>query len=142
MANPQLVQYIRESMAKGISRDPLTKLLADAGWSSADVQEAFASLTNAVPNAPAEIPAQNIPTTEFLAEMERRRKAAEAAQPAAQVVSDSAQITTAPASVTSEKGLIGLLFKTGLVKTKQQANAVLIVVLVVVLGTIVWINWP
>jgi hypothetical protein len=145
MANPQLVQYIKDNSAKGISREVLTKTLTEAGWSASDVQDAFvananpAALSPATPAPTSTVPAQNSSSAEFLAQMEERRKKAEA---------EKVFIPTTPAgkskvptsTIVTETGLIGLLLKTGVVKTKQQANMVLIGVLVVVLALVAWVN--
>ncbi len=75
----------------------------------------------------------------FLAEMTKRRKEAEALNP--QVLSQgdvtfSVGSTQSPA--VTQGGLVGMVLKTGLVKTEQQANIVLICVAVVCFGFSLW----
>ncbi len=55
MINQQLLDYIRQQVAVGVSREDITKALASSGWNPLDVQEAFAALRQQgflVPSAP------------------------------------------------------------------------------------------
>jgi len=79
----------------------------------------------------------------FLAEMTKRRKEAEAMQPQNQTIEQGGVSISvggyAPSQTTvTQGGLVGMVMKTGLVKTEQQANMVLIGVIVVCLGTAAW----
>ncbi|OGC87858.1 hypothetical protein A2419_02280 [Candidatus Adlerbacteria bacterium RIFOXYC1_FULL_48_26] len=79
----------------------------------------------------------------FLAEMTKRRKEAEAMHPQNQTieqggVSISVGGYTPSQSTVTQGGLVGMVMKTGLVKTEQQANVVLIGIIIVCLGTAAW----
>jgi hypothetical protein len=41
MVNQQLLDYVRQQVAAGISKDVIKKALATQGWSEQDVNEAF-----------------------------------------------------------------------------------------------------
>ncbi|HEY5383273.1 MAG TPA: hypothetical protein VIJ88_01830 [Candidatus Paceibacterota bacterium] len=81
----------------------------------------------------------------FLAEMERRRVVAgQITKP-----EDSSAPQAAPYSAASypevqvtETGIIGFLIKKGIVKDASHANLVLIGVFIVVVGIVIWVNWP
>jgi hypothetical protein len=169
MANAQLAQYVRENTAKGFTRDVVTKALTDAGWPPADISAAFAeflqptpaaaipspttspSVTVTTPPAQTSVPTVSTPVSAppsdpgaaaFVAEMERRRQAAEALHPAAPVVQETARINVfAPEDTPQEKGIIGLLIRTKVVKDAHQANMVLVGIIIVVLSITIWINW-
>ncbi|MBY0472744.1 hypothetical protein K2Q00_00450 [Patescibacteria group bacterium] len=79
------------------------------------------------------------PNDAFLAEMTKRRKEAEALNP--QTPSQGGvtiSIGSTQSPVVTQTGLIGMVMKTGLVKTQQQANMVLIGIIVVCLGLTAW----
>ncbi len=79
------------------------------------------------------------PNDVFLAEMTKRRKEAEGLNTQTSSQGDVTFAVGATQSpVVTQGGLIGMVLKTGLVKTEQQANIVLIGVVVVCLGLSLW----
>jgi len=162
--NPQLVQYIKENTAAGFSRADMEKALLAAGWSAADVAAAFAppaTPTQPQPAAPAPGPAVQAaaPATaaagttpqaagDFLAQMQQRRAAtqtipatgASTAQPSTANYRPRYQASSP--STTKASGIVGLVLRTGVVKTEAQANMVLIGIIVVAVSLTVWLNWP
>lgn len=56
MINQELLTYLREQLATGVSKENLTATLVQHGWSSKDIAEGFAALTprtqTATPKAP------------------------------------------------------------------------------------------
>lgn len=149
MAHPDLVTYIQQNSAN-FSRPILTQHLVAAGWQLADVEAAFAELAS--PGVPAAVPpVQHAPDpqADFIAQMQKRREEAAragrgpivegnteirpSASPAAQYL---AQQTTEGAQ---QGGIIGLLIKSGLVKTQAQANIVMLAFVAVMLGFTAWL---
>lgn len=51
MINNEIVNYIKSELAKGESRQEITSSLIENGWKDTDIQEAFSSISDAVPNA-------------------------------------------------------------------------------------------
>ena len=49
MVTPEFLEYIRQQLAAGFSKDVITKTLADNGWQAVDIQGAFIQLTEARP---------------------------------------------------------------------------------------------
>jgi len=41
MANPELEQYIKDNLSKGVLREEILKVLLDVGWTKEDIEEAF-----------------------------------------------------------------------------------------------------
>ncbi len=74
---------------------------------------------------------------EFLAEMQRHRKEAEAMHPST-IVEGDVQLSVGAGAPAASSGLAGMVLKTGLVKTEQQANMVLIGGVVAVLAIAAW----
>jgi hypothetical protein len=66
MVTPELVSYIRSEKAKGFSRDILKPVLINAGWSSQDVDEAFALVE--APVVTPVVPPPVVPSIELLKE--------------------------------------------------------------------------
>jgi hypothetical protein len=97
---------------------------------------------NPSPVAPPQAAPQSTvnPNAAFLAEMEKRRREAEALNPqtagpnGVTISVGSVQTST----TTNQGGLVGMVIKTGLVKNEQQANMVLIGVIVVCMGLAAW----
>jgi len=44
MPNPELEQYIKDSLAEGMPREEISKALLDAGWKKQDIEETFSKL--------------------------------------------------------------------------------------------------
>jgi hypothetical protein len=57
MINQQLVDYIKQQLQAGVSRDVVLKALGDAGWPAADVSDSMKAATPATPGAVAAAPA-------------------------------------------------------------------------------------
>lgn len=98
-----------------------------------------ANPTQVVP--PQAVPQSTVnPNAAFLAEMEKRRKEAEALNPQT-VPQDGVTISmgsSQASTATSQGGMVGMVIKAGLAKNEQQANIVLIGVIVVCLGLAAW----
>lgn len=76
----------------------------------------------------------------FLAEMTKRRKEADALNPQPVPVNDvTISVGSTANPVSTQGGLVGMVLKTGLVKTEQQANMVLIGITIVCLGLSLWL---
>lgn len=79
------------------------------------------------------------PNDAFLAEMAKRRKEADALTTQTSSQGDvTISMGSTQSPVVTQTGLVGMVMKTGLVKTEQQANMVLIGVVVVCLGLSLW----
>src|SRR4030081_2123141 len=80
---------------------------------------------------------------ECLAEMERRRKAStQKASALSENIAAVPQTNCSRKIDTTEKGIVGFLIRRGIASSTAQANMILVGVMVLVLGPIVWINWP
>ena len=55
MPNPQLVDYIKQQIQGGVSKDAIRKALVDAGWPEADVSESLSSVAFPVATMPAAV---------------------------------------------------------------------------------------
>jgi hypothetical protein len=157
MPNEQLLQYLRDNYGKA-TRQELTQSLMSAGWQLPDIAAAYeaAEREHTAATAPAgqtagSVPAAAVgqpetPNTTFLAEMERRRQPN--SQPTATTPLDTGAnlraLNTARAaqSASSEKGIIGFLMRTGLVKSAQQANIAMIGIVVACLALTAWLLLP
>ncbi len=141
MPNEQLLQYIRQNYSN-FTRQDITQSLMSAGWAIPDIAAAYQAVESERTPAPspAAAPAQaQSPDTTFLTEMERRRRQTnEQPLPNAGATEARPQYTP-PQSTTTEKGIIGLLIKSGLVKNTQQANIVMIGIVVVAMGASAWL---
>jgi hypothetical protein len=172
MANNQLVQYIIDNTKAGFTRTDIEKALVDAGWTVPDIAAAFAAIVTGATPAPAAAapqpltPAQAVEQkqqvaaavvqtqasatsgADFVAEMARRREASAVApvQTAAAVPIDAGFSAPGkfpvPGGSTTETGIVGFLIKRGIVKNTQQANIVLIAVLVIVVGLTIYVMLP
>lgn len=68
MTTPQLLDYVRQQLAAGVSRDDLKKTLVTQGWSEQDINEALATVETKAP-APAmpqqtQAPARSVSQTQ------------------------------------------------------------------------------
>jgi hypothetical protein len=54
MINQQLLDFIKQKLSSGITRDQITQLLKTNGWNDADINEAFTQITN--PGATNQVP--------------------------------------------------------------------------------------
>src|SRR3989344_3674093 len=69
MANPQLLEYIALELERGVTAESLRDVLLQAGWHSADIDDAFRALEigDATPEAPqkstADLSTQTSPET-------------------------------------------------------------------------------
>lgn len=137
MSTQEVITYIEEQKKAGFSRTDIEQALRASGWSAADIAVAFGDVP-APP--PVSSPTSTSPEA-FLAEMERRREAARAAQPQVDATATQYPLPQAIPPVSQEKGLIGFLINRGIVSTKEQANNVLIVVFIIVVAITLWYNF-
>ncbi len=149
MANPDLISYIKQNSTQ-FSRPILTQHLVAAGWQRADIDAAFAEI-DGVPGGPIQTPTQTTPeaNVDFIAQMQQRREEAARAGTGS-IMEGNTEIrpNAAPANMYAgqraanageQKGIIGMLIKTGLVKTEAQANIVMIVFIIAMLGATAWL---
>lgn len=141
MPNEQLVSYIRTN-SPAFPKQTLTQALMAQGWAVADIAAAFSHVEKEMAGVTGQQPTAPTQDANFLAEMERHRKESEGYMHP--IVDGNTEIR--PASIASkyiqpqtaatgeQKGIIGLLIKTGLVKNETQANVVMIIFIVVVFG--------
>ena len=52
MINQQSLDFIKQQLAKGLTKDVVSKQLLDNGWTEQDVKEGFESLTIPTPSIP------------------------------------------------------------------------------------------
>jgi hypothetical protein len=163
MAQAELLKYLKENVGK-FEKPALVQALVDAGWQLADINAAFlefekpapapapASAATVMPQTPVTpavvqpvvqepqmkaTPDEQNSNKEFLAEMQRHRKEAEAMNPST-IIEGDVQLSVGAGPATTQSGLAGMVLKTGLVKTEQQANMVLIGGVVAVLAIAAW----
>lgn len=111
MVNPQLLAYIREQTAAGFGSADAASAAKAAGWSDDDIAAALAALESPTPWAAA----AQVTTTE--------------------------QYGSFAGPSTDEKGLVGLVIRLHLARDAQQANLVLIGVMLVAAAGTVWKLW-
>jgi hypothetical protein len=116
MVNPQLLSYVREQHAAGLSQVEIIEQAQKAGWSDEDISAAIEASES---NAPW----------------------AAGAFSAAQPTKGYNVPTYAGTQHKSAKGIIGLVMRLG-AKNEQQANMILIVFIMVVSGTAAYLLWP
>jgi hypothetical protein len=157
MANPQLVTYIKEQTGK-FSKEAIIQALVASGWQLADINAALAEVEGVKEPAP---PSAGLPASatnnfaqagsNFIAEMQKHREEAQQAG-VAPIIEGSTQIRpstlpsysgTTPTGQTAptQKGIIGMLMKTGFIKNEQQANMAMIAFICAMLGIIAWVLW-
>jgi len=117
MVNPQLLAYVREQHAAGLSQVEIIEQAHKAGWSDEDIAAAIEASQSNAPWA---------------------QGASSTAQPTNYKVPSYAS-TQRDASA---KGIIGLVMRMGFAKTEQQANIVLIVFIMIISGTAAYLVWP
>lgn len=62
MINPQLLDYVRQQLAAGVSKDAVKKALATQRWNEQDVNEVFTTIERPTPTSPPQ-PVTQTPTT-------------------------------------------------------------------------------
>lgn len=138
MSTPELTTYIEEQKKAGFSRTEIEQALRASGWNATDIAIAFGD----VPPPPTTTSPTSTSPEAFLAEMQRRREAANVAQAQSpQTAQTQYAIPQTVPELSGETGIIGFLIKKGIVSTKEQANMVLIGVIVVVVGITFWYNF-
>jgi hypothetical protein len=97
MANQQLVDYIKQQMQLGVSKDAVKGVLAQAGWPEADVNEALAAaLPGQTGSSPAVPAASSVPGG--AGQISSGAPAAEMNKPAASFTQSPQSPQTAPAA--------------------------------------------
>jgi hypothetical protein len=120
MVDPKLLTYVREQTAAGFSVADIVRAASGAGWSAEDVSAALSVINSAAPWAAAQT-----------AEPQQTSQA-----PAAR-----APVWAPPLHAGEAAGLMGLVIKWGIARNKQQAQAVLVTVMVIALGVFVYNMW-
>lgn len=71
MANQQLLEYVRQSLASGATKEDIRSALLNVGWPKEDVDEALDAISLGVPQMPFQAPFQVSPTQEVKKESKR-----------------------------------------------------------------------
>ena len=132
MAAPHLLEYIRQNLAADFSKQDIEEKLRASGWAPQDVSDAFMAVEH--PENVAQVSDQNMPPSAE-AEEDRIKKELE-------VEAKKRKWRGEAPVITSGSGIAGWLIRKKIVRTEFQANAVLVVAVILVLSLTLWVNWP
>lgn len=145
MINSQLLDYIKESLAKGAGQEQISEVLITAGWSKADVLEAFkptlqkinpvassAPITPKIATAPAASITPKTPVTPITPTNANFSKPAPITSPFASKLTElkAGQKTAAIPDIKVKESALGLNHKKLLSSYFNRKNKVLIIVLI------------
>ncbi len=142
MVTKQLLDYIHQNLAAGLTRADIEKELLTAGWQAQDVSEGFTAIVVPPPVASAPIQqAQVSPTDDNAAEVARIQHELET-ETRQQKYRSLYHGATAKTPVVG--GIIGWLVKKKIVEGESQANIALlgvaIIAVVLAVGIFIWGN--
>ncbi len=132
MITDQLLTYIKEQIAQGRSRAEIEAALSASGWDVTDIAAGFEAVYPGAPTTPKISTPSNNAQSEVDAEVARIQ---------AELATSKKRSPYSPAGEvqTGETGIVGWMIRKNLVASKNQANAVLLMLIVVFFGLTLWV---